>query len=290
MSFNKEMEQDALLSEDANRSSFSDSNVESQTETHPFIQPPRKATFSNLFSWQAILIHTGIFIVYTILMLLLVVPVWNSREREVAYIPFNPGPQAQVFQHKHSVYVGKPSSQLDEAWKEMLKNSNIRIKEDEMNHIPGRKEQAIELPDGGYFATLNVYHNLHCIKRLHHYMYPDYYFPNITEEQKRANEYHNHHCLDMLRQSIMCQGDMQLLTMKWRQDGRIPTANFTSPHQCVNWGRLESWATSRRIVHLMDPGYLNHPTLGPAYPDGHGDLIGEFLGHSNASTSKDQVQ
>lgn len=85
MSFNKEMEQDALLSEDANRSSFSDSNVESQTETHPFIQPPRKATFSNLFSWQAILIHTGIFIVYTILMLLLVVPVWNSREREVAY-------------------------------------------------------------------------------------------------------------------------------------------------------------------------------------------------------------
>jgi hypothetical protein len=41
---------------------------------------------------------------------------------------------------------------------------------------------------------------------------------------------HPDHCLDMLRQSIMCQGDMQLLTMKWHQDGRIPTANFTSPH------------------------------------------------------------
>lgn len=140
MTFNKEMEQDALLSEEANRSSFSDSNVESQIETGPFLQSPRKATCTKLFVWQAILIHTGIFIVYTIVILLIVVPVWKPREREVAYsklpmpllnfcltvfsVPFNPGPQAQVFQHKHSVYVGKPSSELDKAWKRMLK-SNI---------------------------------------------------------------------------------------------------------------------------------------------------------------------
>ncbi|KAF5970473.1 hypothetical protein FBULB1_9670 [Fusarium bulbicola] len=250
MTFNKEMEQDSLLSEDANRPSFSDSDTESQNEKRPFLRPFREAVCSKLFPWQAILLHASILIIYTILLLLIVAPLWKRREREVVY------------------------------------NSNIRITEDEMSHIPGRKEQAIELPDGGYFATLNVYHNLHCIKRLHHYMYPDYYFPNITEEQKRANEYHNHHCLDMVRQSIMCQGDMQLLTMKWRQDGRIPTANFTSPHQCVNWDRLEEWATSRRIVNLMEPGYLNHPTLGPAYPGGHGDLIGEFLPQSNASTSE----
>lgn len=77
-----------------------------------------------------------------------------------------------------------------------------------MSHIPERMENGIELPDGGYFATLNVYHNLHCIvrlssmieaqkwltwhqKRLHHYMYQDYYFPNITRRQRAANEYHN---------------------------------------------------------------------------------------------------
>ncbi|KAF4336149.1 hypothetical protein FBEOM_9992 [Fusarium beomiforme] len=205
-------------------------------------------------------------------------------------VPFNPRPKAQIFQHKHSVFVGEPSLELDRAWKKVLNNSNIRITEEEISHISGRKEQAIELPDGGYFATLNVYHNLHFIKRLHHYMYPDYYFPNITQEQKRANEYHNHHCLDMLRQSIMCQGDMQLLTMKWRPDGRIPTANFTSPHQCVNWDTLEKWASSRRIVNLMEPGYLIHPTLGPAYPEGHGDLIGEFLGHGNVSNNDDSVK
>jgi len=80
----------------------------------------------------------------------------------------------------------------------------------------------------------------------------------------------------MLRQTVMCQGDTQLLTMKWLPDESVPTANFTSPHKCVNWVNLEAWATNRRIQHLMEPGYLNHPTLGPAYPDGHGDMIGEF--------------
>jgi hypothetical protein len=35
--------------------------------------------------WLAILIHTGIFAAYTILFLLIVVPLWTSREREVAY-------------------------------------------------------------------------------------------------------------------------------------------------------------------------------------------------------------
>jgi hypothetical protein len=40
----------------------------------------------------------------------------------------------------------------------------------------------------------------------------------------------------------------------------------------------------------MEPGYLNHPSLGPAYLDGHGDLIGEFLGHGNDSTSEDHIR
>jgi hypothetical protein len=126
-------------------------------------------------------------------------------------------------------------------------------------------------------------------------MYRDHYYFNVTQHEIEALEYHNReftfiaqshqyclirltdHCLDMIRQSLMCQGDMQLLTMKWRTGGRIPTANFTMPHKCVNWDNLETWAADRRIKRLYEPGYLIHPTFGPAYPDGHGDPIGEFL-------------
>jgi Mycotoxin biosynthesis protein UstYa len=85
------------------------------------------------------------------------------------------------------------------------------------------------------------------------------------------------HCLDMLRQTVMCQADTQVLTMKWRTDSRVPTANWTAPHRCLNWNQVEEWAANRRIASLMEPGYLYHPTLGPAYPDGRGNLIGETL-------------
>jgi hypothetical protein len=48
------------------------------------------------------------------------------------------------------------------------------------------------------------------------------------------------------------------------------------PHKCINWDKMELWASGRRIEHLMEPGYLIHPSLGAAYPGGHGDIIGEF--------------
>jgi len=69
------------------------------------------------------------------------------------------------------------------------------------------------------------------------------------------------------------------LTMRWVPQSRIPGGNMSSPHQCVNWNKLEGWTASRRLdPHtLMKPGYLNHPTLGPSYPEGHGDAIGELI-------------
>ncbi|UNI13953.1 hypothetical protein JDV02_000640 [Purpureocillium takamizusanense] len=70
--------------------------------------------------------------------------------------------------------------------------------------------------------------------------------------------------------------------MKWRKDGTVPTGSFGMPHRCVNWEQVEAWASERKIERLMEPGYLFHPTLGPAYPGGHGDPIGEFDAGTNS--------
>lgn len=75
----------------------------------------------------------------------------------------------------------------------------------------GREDIGVAIPDGsGYVGTLNIYHELHCIvrhpapeiwfwntrltiskKRLHQYMYEDYYFKDITPKQKEMNRLHN---------------------------------------------------------------------------------------------------
>jgi hypothetical protein len=46
-----------------------------------------------------------------------------SSSRVYLLVPYNPGPHAHIFQHEHSIYVGKPSSELDKAWKKMLKSN-----------------------------------------------------------------------------------------------------------------------------------------------------------------------
>ena len=75
----------------------------------------------------------------------------------------------------------------------------------------GREEIGVAIPNGsGYIGTLNMYHELHCIvscqchqlglesllrklfqKRIHQYMYQDYYFKSITPQQKEMNRLHN---------------------------------------------------------------------------------------------------
>lgn len=68
------------------------------------------------------------------------------------------------------------------------------------------------------------------------------------------------HCIDFLRQSVMCHGDVGLITFEWSPTNLIPVANGTT-HQCVNWGKLDQW-TKERTVDMLQPGWLVHPTLG----------------------------
>ncbi|KAK1834734.1 hypothetical protein QBC39DRAFT_342707 [Podospora conica] len=170
-------------------------------------------------------------------------------------------------------YTGPATHKLDQAWSELLNHSMIRLTHDEMRAL-GREAEGVRLTDGsGFLGQLTVYHNLHCVQRLHRFIHLDYYFPNITEREYRLLHVHNVHCLDMLRQAVMCQGDASLMTMKWGTTDPVPLANSKSPHQCVDWGALDGWAESRH-VNVYEPGLVVHPTLGPAYahPDAHGDI------------------
>ncbi len=64
---------------------------------------------------------------------------------------------------------------------------------------------------------------------------------------------HSEHCLDILRQGIMCHGDTSLLTLKWAPWTKIPLANFSAPHQCVDWERLDGWVRPKS----SSPSYMS---------------------------------
>ena len=65
----------------------------------------------------------------------------------------------------------------------------------------------------------------------------------------------------MLKEGLMCQADTTILTMKWGQHKPVPSANLNSPHECVNWERLQEWVEPHSIDILAD-GVLVHPDFG----------------------------
>ena len=130
----------------------------------------------------------------------------------------------------------------------------------------------ISIFSSGQYGVLTYHHQ----KRIHHYMYPTYYFPDISEQEKIDNRFHNEHCIDMLRQSIMCHADIAPVTMRWGHTQPVPLANFSSPHQCANWADINDWAKTRSIENLTEPGYLMHPEFGIVYPKNFENKIGQL--------------
>ncbi|EEH37758.2 hypothetical protein PAAG_00679 [Paracoccidioides lutzii Pb01] len=218
------------------------------------------------------------------------VALWKSKNvnaERIQGMPFSPAVKALEWKDtmfsledritEKGSFSGMPSAELDKAWHDLLNDENIMVESKYIKHYD-REDITVRIPDGdGYIGTLNVYHELHCLKRIHQYMYPDYYFTDLSAEDIEMNRLHNEHCIDFLRQSAMCHGDIGLITFEWHDSSRIPIANATS-HQCVNWKKLEQW-TKARTVDMMKPGWLVHPVFGVAYPTGEGDKIGAASGH-----------
>ncbi len=69
-------------------------------------------------------------------------------------------------------------------------DQNIRIKQEELGQFAG-DESLVKLSDGsGYYATTAVFHGLHCIKRVHHFIYRDSYYDDISDEEARLLQLH----------------------------------------------------------------------------------------------------
>ncbi|KAL2014511.1 hypothetical protein VTN00DRAFT_2036 [Thermoascus crustaceus] len=131
-----------------------------------------------------------------------------------------------------SPYQGEPSPELDKAWKELLQYSNVWVSGEELRKI---NKTSIPIPgeEDKYWVELSVVHELHCIKRLRQFWHQDYYFANISAEDRRLNWLHTDHCLEILRQSVMCHADISMITMTWEPTSKYPAADFQNVHECV---------------------------------------------------------
>ncbi|CZR59326.1 uncharacterized protein PAC_09218 [Phialocephala subalpina] len=218
---------------------------------------------------QSFCVHLSMFLAYSTLVLLVLKP-WSKTAQQIQNILYSPANEAlrwqiQVFDLGDGVgpYSGYPRPELEEAWGKLLGNQNIRLPLEAVRYF-GREEDAVLLPDGsGYVGTLNVFHEIHCVRWLHKFMYHDHYFPDADNTEFEANRIHAEHCLNQLRATAMCHGDVGIVPYSWVNDTLKPKAEAIS-HQCIDFEKLTEWV-DERTVDMFEPGLLVHPTLGPVY-------------------------
>jgi hypothetical protein len=75
-------------------------------------------------------------------------------------------------------------------------------------------------------------------------------------------------CLQMLRQALMCAGDIGLLTYNWVKDNPTPFPDFDTTHRCRNFTKLLEWGESTAIIADSVDVFDSNDRLGIKLLDG----------------------
>jgi hypothetical protein len=82
-------------------------------------------------------------------------------------------------------------------------------------------------------------------KRIRHFLYKEYYLPNMTVADIIRENQHMDHCLEYFREAAICRGDVTMSTFFWKEG--IPASRVYDDHECVNFDTLDSWARERMV-------------------------------------------
>ncbi|MCJ1360353.1 MAG: hypothetical protein MMC33_010358 [Icmadophila ericetorum] len=158
-----------------------------------------------------------------------------------------------------SPFKGAPREEQTDAWDEYARWQNLVISGDDLKAI---NRSSIVLADGsGYLATLDVFHELHCLNIIREYIHRDYY---QSRESPHMQFIHADHCLDTLRQIVQCHGDVSIVTFDWVEHQHDPFPNFLVNRECRNWDSILDWAKEHQADHdlIVRPPETpyHHPT------------------------------
>ncbi|KAG0697876.1 hypothetical protein DFH29DRAFT_944379, partial [Suillus ampliporus] len=155
-----------------------------------------------------------------------------------------------------SIYRGPPSPEIDAAWDRLSRDVRpTRMTLEEM-HKAGETDlrSKVKYPDkigGGFMVSMESLHQLHCLNLLRKASWLEYYGPTDPSFQDTPEvvRLHLDHCIEMIRQNIMCNADVTMITWDWVERHRIPYPNFNTRHQCRNFEKILDWAVEH-AVHI----------------------------------------
>ncbi|KAI0879014.1 hypothetical protein GGS24DRAFT_276867 [Hypoxylon argillaceum] len=113
---------------------------------------------------------------------------------------------------------------------------------------------------GGYMASMEASHQMHCLDMLRKFSYRDYYADKaaVFSDPFKLRT-HMDHCIEMLRQVIMCSADLHIITYDWVDHVDYPWPDFSINRQCRNWDDVMEWVRQRKVMTSAAHGILTRP-------------------------------
>ncbi|KAE9374151.1 hypothetical protein N431DRAFT_464439 [Stipitochalara longipes BDJ] len=119
---------------------------------------------------------------------------------------------------------------------------------------------------GRYLASLDVFHQLHCVDLLRKSIHREYYNEHEGSFAGAPEAVVMEHCVETLRQTLMCHGDMSLLTYNWVEGRDMPYPNFNTIHTCKDWDTLVAWNKQRDVTVDWKNGEIIKEYVPPSKP------------------------
>ncbi|CAD6585149.1 MAG: hypothetical protein ASARMPRED_002025 [Alectoria sarmentosa] len=164
----------------------------------------------------------------------------------------NEGHQTLHFNNSDHTFRGPPSESVSEAWDRLTEIYPFSIPSREtLENIGADPDTSVELPaeyGGGYEGILGMTHQLHCIKNLWQYSYYDYFQTrnSLFADPPEAIHGHLDHCADLVRQNILCQADVSIITFDWVKGRKHPQPHYGNPKECRNYEDILAWAVENQ--------------------------------------------
>ncbi|KAK4157570.1 hypothetical protein C8A00DRAFT_40144 [Chaetomidium leptoderma] len=140
-----------------------------------------------------------------------------------------------------SVYKGSPRKDLDDAWNTLtdcnlanLPSEPMILADEEILRSFDPTTKPSKGKAGHYYATVEVFHQLHCLDIIRKFIWRDHYG-------------HRH----LLRQVLMCNSDVGLIFYT-DVGSRQPVARVSTTHMCRNFSQISEWVNN----HDSEQGIL----------------------------------
>ncbi|KAK7182981.1 hypothetical protein DPSP01_010298 [Paraphaeosphaeria sporulosa] len=150
---------------------------------------------------------------------------------------------------KNSDYQGGHTNATAAAWTALLQPFYFNASASELSNADVSPTNAVRVKQGGYLASLGVYHELHCLNQFRNFLYLSTSPTPLSAEQITYYGSHLDHCIEVLRLSSMCNADLSLYTFTWprEQSFTFLDAHSNTPRKCVDWGQVENWSMERKV-------------------------------------------